>query len=84
LYLTALFVTFMRLRNARLRARLAGDDRAAALIAGAMGAMVGVALSGLFLGISELPVEFVLWGPPAIALAMPLVRGRTLEPAPAT
>jgi hypothetical protein len=69
LYLVTLYVLILRLRSMRMRARRVGDVVGASLAAGAMGAIVGVALSGLFLGVLERPVELVLWGAPALALA---------------
>jgi hypothetical protein len=72
LYLIALYVLLMRLRSARLRALMAGDVDGAALAAGAIGVIVAVALSGLFLGVLERVVEIVLWGAPALALTWPI------------
>jgi O-antigen ligase/polysaccharide polymerase Wzy-like membrane protein len=69
LYLLVLFITGMRVRSARRRAIRTGDRQTAILAAGALGAMVGIGLAGLFLGIQELVVEVILWGVPGIALA---------------
>ena len=69
LYLLVLFVTGMRVRSTRRRALRTGDRQTAILAAGALGAMVGIGLAGLFLGIQELVVEVILWGVPGIALA---------------
>ncbi|MGH2725744.1 MAG: O-antigen ligase family protein [Actinomycetota bacterium] len=69
LYLITLFVTGVRLRNARRGAMAAGDRVGVALAAGALGALIAVALCGLFLGVLELPVELILWTPAGIALA---------------
>jgi hypothetical protein len=80
LYMTALFVTGMRLRKVRRKAREARDQAPAVLAAGAMGAMVAVVTAGLFLGVHELPIELVIWGPAALALAWPL---KTSQPAEA-
>lgn len=73
-YLATLFVTGMRVRSSGWRARRAGDAAGSAIAGGAAGSMVAVALSGLFLGIHELSVELMLWGPPAIAIAWSLSR----------
>lgn len=69
LYMLVLYVTGMRLRSARRHALWRGDREAAVLAAGALGAMIGIALAGLFLGVQELVVEVVLWALPGIALA---------------
>jgi len=68
-YLVVLFWTAMRVRTARRAAMAAGDWEAAGICAGALGAQWAVFLAGLFLGVQALPVELVLWGAPAIALA---------------
>ena len=78
LYLVALFWTLMRLLAVRRKARRAGDVLAAAVIAGAIGSLIGVALSGLFLGVQEIVIEVVLWGTAGVALAFPIVRRRTI------
>ncbi len=69
LYLVALFVTILRLRVVRRRSLRAGDRMGVALAAGGIGAMVAIALCQLFLGVHELPVELLLWGPAGFALA---------------
>lgn len=72
LYLAALFAVAMGVRGVRLRSIRLGDKRGTALAAGALGTMVGIAVSGLFLGVHELVVEALLWGMPGIALAWPI------------
>ena len=72
LYLIALFTTLFRLRRTRFIARRAGDGQAVAIAAGAIGAMVGVSLAGMSLGVHELVVEEMLWALPGIALAWPI------------
>lgn len=64
-----LFTTAMRLRAVRGRAVRVGDHAGRALAAGALGSMLAVFLSGLFLGVHEIVVEILLWGLPGIALA---------------
>jgi hypothetical protein len=81
LYLVTLYVLLLRLRGARRRARDSGDGVGAALAAGAIGAIIAIALSGTFLGVLERPVEMVLWGAPALALTWPVARP---SPSPAT
>jgi O-antigen ligase/polysaccharide polymerase Wzy-like membrane protein len=76
MYVSALFVTGMRLRTKRRRLLRAGDDRGVILASGAIGTMLAIAFAGLFLGIQELVVEVMLWAPAGIALAWP-------EPEPA-
>jgi hypothetical protein len=71
LYLVMLYALLMRLRAARLRARARGDTEHIALAAGAIGAIIALAVAGLFLGVQELVVEILLWGIPALALAWP-------------
>jgi hypothetical protein len=44
-----------------------------------MGTIIAIALAGLFLGVLERPVEQLLWGVPALALAFPIARGRLTE-----
>jgi len=71
LYLVALYALMMRLRSTRLRARARGDGEHVAIAAGAIGAIIALAVAGLFLGVQELVVEIPLWGIPGIALAWP-------------
>jgi O-antigen ligase/polysaccharide polymerase Wzy-like membrane protein len=73
-YLVALFITGLRVRGARIRSKLVRDPDGNALAAGAIGTMLGIAISGVFLGIHELVVEVPLWGAPAIAIAWSLWR----------
>jgi hypothetical protein len=68
LYLIALFVTALRVLEARRDAMADHDWRSAGLASGAIGCIVAISLAGLFLGIQELVVEVVLWAVPAIAL----------------
>jgi hypothetical protein len=82
LYLVALFVTAMRVRSVRLRARRAGDRAGTALAAGAIGAILAVAIAGFFLGVHELVVEVLLWGAPGLALAWPIATERSASVAP--
>ena len=72
LYLVTVYAMILRLRSARARARRAGDTVASSLTAGAIGAVIAIALSGIFLGVLERPVELVLWAAPAIALSWPV------------
>jgi O-antigen ligase len=81
LYLLVLYVTGMRLRSARRHALWRGDREAAVLAAGALGAMIGIALAGLFLGVQELVVEVVLWAVPGIALAAAATGAKSLSAA---
>jgi len=67
----ALYALMMRLRSTRLRARARGDGEHVAIAAGAIGAIIALAVAGLFLGVQELVVEIPLWGIPGIALAWP-------------
>lgn len=69
LYLSILFAVLMRLRAARLRSVRARDPASVALVAGAMGAVLGLVGASLFLGVEELAVEVVVWGAAGIALA---------------
>jgi O-antigen ligase len=73
LYLAVLFMTAMRVRAARLRAIRAGDQSGIVLTAGALAAMLAVAVAGLFLGIHELLIDMLLWGAPGLALAWPVL-----------
>jgi hypothetical protein len=76
LYLSAIFLLLFRLRASRIRALDRDDHAAVAIAAGGMGAVVGVFLSGMFLGVSELVVEVILWGCAGIALAFCATRPR--------
>ena len=69
LYIMALFATAMRARAGRLIALARGDRRGVALAAGAIGSFVAIAGANLFLGVSDLSVEYVLWGAAGIAIA---------------
>jgi hypothetical protein len=70
LYLLLLFVLGMRLRTARLAALRLRENAAAAIAAGALGALIGVSAAGLFLGVQELAVETVVWTGAAVALLL--------------
>ncbi len=72
LYLVTIYANGMRLRSLRMRARAAGDELVMLLATGALGAIIAIALSGIFLGVLERPVELVLWGAPALALSWPV------------
>jgi len=72
LYLVVVFLTGMRLRSSRRRALRAGDARGVALTAGALGAMAGVAVAGMFLGVDDLAINIVFWGAAAVALSWPI------------
>jgi len=69
LYMVTLYVTGMRVRATRRKALRSRDTEGAVLAAGALGAMIAIAVAGLFLGIQELVVEVMLWVPAGIALA---------------
>jgi hypothetical protein len=69
LYIMALFATAMRARAGRLIALARGDRRGVALAAGAIGSFVAIAGANLFLGVSDLSVEYALWGAAGVAIA---------------
>jgi hypothetical protein len=77
LYLIVLYVLIFKLRSVWLRARWAGDLEAASMTAGAIGVIVAVALSGLFLGVLERVVELPLWAAPAFALSWHVAHKRS-------
>jgi len=76
IYLITLYVLVLSLVRRRRVALAAGDDAAGSLASGAIGTIIAVALAGLFLGVLERPVEVVLWGVPALALAFPIAAAR--------
>jgi hypothetical protein len=70
LYLVLLYVLLIRLRREWSAARRRGDERSATLLAGALGALLGIGTAGLFLGIQELLTEEVIWGSAALAIVL--------------
>jgi len=70
LYMVVVFSLAMSLRAAWRRARDGLDQPLAGLLAGALGALVAVAVAGIFLGQQEVPIDFVWWGAAGTALAM--------------
>ena len=79
LWIIVLGVTLFRLRRERLRAIAAGDLTAAAVLAGAFAALIGIVLSGLFLGLQELTIEVALWGTAGAAMALASARLQETE-----
>jgi hypothetical protein len=70
LYMVLIFVLLMRLRSEWVVAHRRGDVQSAAVLAGALGALLGIATAGLFLGTFELVTEAVVWGSAALAIVL--------------
>jgi len=81
-YVFALFATAMRLRATRLAALARGDRPGVALAAGAIGSIVGIAGANLFLGVSDISIEYALWAAAGIGIAWGLASERRETPTP--
>lgn len=79
-YLVLIYALAMTLRSQYVRARRRGDDESAALLAGALGALVAVAVAGILLGQEAPQIDFVVWGGAGAAIL--LDRGKLASPRP--